>query len=126
MLQMELEPASALIGQEATRHKGQCSQSIRAFVRAATQCCKVSQSALNFECVMRRRSWLSSVGRAKAIGRRWRAGSQCSQASRRRGIRTRTHSPGTAAERAEWLAVGVEWSAVIYLNFRFIIGLVQL
>ena len=50
MLQMELEPASALIGQEATRHKGQCSQSIRAFVRAATQCCKVSQSALNFEC----------------------------------------------------------------------------
>ena len=111
---MELEPASALIGQEATRHKGQCSQSIRAFVRAATQCCKVSQSALNFEFV-HRRSWLSSVGRAKAIGRRWRADSRCSQASRRRGIRTRTHSPGTAAERAEWLAVAVtvSWNGVL-------------
>ena len=54
----------------------------------------------------RRRSWLSSVGRAKAIGRRWRADSQCSQASRRRGIRTRTHSPGTAAERGWSLAIG--------------------
>ena len=98
-------------GKRAHRTGGHAAQSA---VLTEHSCIRKSRNPTKSECQVafelrkfwRRRSWLSSVGRAKAIGRRWRADSRCSQASRRRGIRTRAHSPGTAAERGWSLASG--------------------